>query len=1326
MPFKLKITGPGVNDFEWVWEEGPTELPPVDLPEWPAPPRAPYDEAAPDVIPPPDITREAPPPVRQRITITPSPRDPIEAVLPPARQLEPPVDPVDAAIPTSPFPVPEVPQMMEPQQDLIDQLMPVQEPPLPGPRNQQPVRQLYRGILDAPQNLYDLAANVFESMQVPPVGGQSLRGGRPPSAKPFQPTADYLRAAGSSARKQILDLTGAEEVPPDIFSRTAKTVGESIVPGSNAAKMSAIVGGSNVAVNEARRLAANPAFSGGGSPDWLSGALVSPAGAAEGQFDSPQGETIVETVSGPKAVKTSEVMAVGTIALATIGMIYGPRVYQRIVSSDIPRMRPVREAVPGTVAISRPRDLAITYHDANAGAFNIMRRAGVDPIVAREVENTFRIQTRATANAMADSAINAGRMETPVFTFQSRTPLAQLGPLESQPVRDYLHVMDTLDDLRQRSLHMLNRRIPGTPVVRGMDVAQAGVVRRALEASNPEVVQIAREYWDITRNLRNFEATGEYATVSRSQNAFLKRSRPHEVPLHPRYIGDPRTAQERGSAVEALGKDMRQRLRDRMENEAKGKFVDETRRVMPNTFVPVTREQLADNPHWRKNVVEFKRRGEIERYTTDPLLADVLRMDPYYITSMTGNVFYSAKRALEVTTTGELAPWFAPVSMYRNLGIGRFTAEEGMLPPSVLGTHMAVPRQIAPQMANYISRTLDANSGGWLTNVFGQGNIDALSQRLAHAYQNSLFHQLETVGGGRGSILQQQTSANNRLANAIRDTTGPARQFLEGYRSLLNSVHNAAAFDYARRNQGRVSLPELGMRARNMTGDPRIGGEYYTTLPGATKPSAIRFVDEESRVSHTLGRFNRGLHGPATEFGRTSVSWYNATVQGVRRLGQSYTENPAKFTARTWLYYIAPSASLYMATQSLGNDPNGMSYIDYAMNRRSEYNKIMNFYVPIPGRPAEEGIEFPAFHENTWAKYLTSVAMDHVSGNAVFTEKEDLVRGAVGIADVLWFPSPAVFNIYGASQGYVTSGGAFTGESYKKPVDPFDQLGGLPPTLELYARAIAPGIGDIVGTGAAAFTQTPEGYSEALWNAVRAGGRRVVEKTPVVRNVVGMTPPMTGNNAITEELFKKQKELSQLDRFYKQMTVNEGLLRPKPPSVSGAEAATKILGERPPSEPAGIEQPQPTNPLYKMFMEELHNKLIKDATLTRKGEPTGAIGFQSLWDRYRMATDHLKSIRKVNEGNEVTWKEQMEDKPAQLAFLKKNNIDPDNIRAVRNFYEKTRQDAARVILTQIRAVEAEFSQRLGRPMTLKDLDPYKMGLKGDTSDPTVPQIDLPQ
>jgi hypothetical protein len=346
-------------------------------------------------------------------------------------------------------------------------------------------------------------------------------------------------------------------------------------------------------------------------------------------------------------------------------------------------------------------------------------------------------------------------------------------------------------------------------------------------------------------------------------------------------------------------------------------------------------------------------------------------MDPYYITSGIGNLLYMSKRALEVTTTGELAPWFAVTSPLRSWGIGKFAAEEGMRAPTLIGTHLAVPRQLLPQLSNQFAQRLEAGSQGWLGSVFGQANVQALSTRLANAYANSLYSQLQTVGGGRGSILQQQTTANNKLTRAISQAKGPVRTFLEAWHALLNSAHNAASFDYFRRNQPghrtfqdrilrrdtspNIPLPELARRARHLTGDPRIGGEYYTTLPGTKggRATPIRFVDETSRVSHTLGKVAKA-YGASTEFGRTAMPWYNATIQGGKRIGEAYLDNPSKFTARMWLYYIAPTASLYLGVKSLGNDPNGRSYLDYMMNARTEYNKI-NELVRTHSGPSRRG-----------------------------------------------------------------------------------------------------------------------------------------------------------------------------------------------------------------------------------------------------------------------------------------------------------------------------------------------------------------------------------
>ena len=1305
MPYKLKITGPGPNDFEWVWEDAPTPIEEqypqgIELPEGQVIPRAPYNEDLPDVVPPPadapaaDSEKAVP---RPRIRITPSPRQADTTPIIP--------DAIDNVFPEPPVPVSQP-----------DESIP----------SMQPLRQLQAAAISAPSSIYDVGASVLEQggpiaaafMRMPPNVARQV-----PTPQLHQDVAGILRRAGESARQQTRNWFGATEEPQDVLSRIGRTTGESIVPAAkNAALLSAIVAGSNVGVNETRRALKSSALTDFQvPPEWLSGSVVSPAMAAPNQFNAPSANhTIMETVGGPKKVSNNELYAVGSIVLATAGMVFGPRIYNRFRSGDLPRMRPIADTPSGTVAISKPGDLALTHHDANSGAMRLLRRTGIDPVAANEVETTMRIQTRAQANGMADSAINAGRMETPAFTFQSRVPLARLAPLETQPVRDYLHIMDTIDDLKTRSLSLLSGGQNVVPVVRGHDLVSAGAVRRGLEAANPEVAQVAREYWDITRNLRNFEATGEYATVSRAQNASLKRERPHEVPMHPRQIG---ADFERGSAVESLGNDMRNRIRARIENEAKGKYIDAARRQMPNLFTQVSAEQLRDNPRWRRNVVDIQRRGVAEHWVTDPFLAGVLRMDPYYITGNTGSLLYATKRALEVTTTGELAPWFAFTNMYRSWGIGKFTVEDGMRSPTFIGTHTAIPRQLLPQLGNWAGQRLENGSLGWLNGVFGQGSTQALGTRMVNAYANSLYAQLQTVGGSRGSILQQQTSANNRLTRAIQRSQGPARQFLEAYRSLLNAVHNAAAFDYARRNQGRVSLPELGRRARNLTGDPRIGGEYYTNVPGSGKATPIRFVDDTSHVSHTLGNVAK-VHGYATELGRTSLPWYNATVQGMKRLGEAYTDNPSKFTTRAWMYYIAPTASLYLGTKSLGKDPNGRSYIDYAQNGRSEYNKTMNWYIPIPGRPAEEGIEFPAFHELTMAKRMTDVAMDHAIGDSPFTESEDMRKAAQSVADVLFPALPPASQIIGAYGNVVLPQGPFGGEPYQRQVTPFDQLSGMPDGLEKYVRAITPGIGDIVGTGYAAAAQTPEGFFQRLWNGTKAGARRVVEKTPVVRNILGITSPRTGNTAVMEELFAKSKEINQLDRFFKTWTDQEGLVGgKKAPSIAGSEIATGLFGPRPTRQSAGIDQPPPTNPLYKMFMVEVHDKFKRDTPRT------GGMGFNSMWDRFRMSSEQIRRLRKVNEGNQVTWERQMDERPEQIKILKDNNINYKDIKSVRNFYERQRQDIARVMLSKIREVENDFSQRLGQKITLKDLDPYKAGLKeGGASDliDTIPDPGAPQ
>jgi hypothetical protein len=154
-------------------------------------------------------------------------------------------------------------------------------------------------------------------------------------------------------------------------------------------------------------------------------------------------------------------------------------------------------------------------------------------------------------------------------------------------------------------------------------------------------------------------------------------------------------------------------------------------------------------------------------------------------------------------------------------------------------------------------------------------------------------------------------------------------------------------------------------------------------------------------------------------------------------------------------------------------------------------------------------------------------------------------------------------------------------------------------------------------------------------------------------------------------------------------------------------------------------------------MDELYIKMKKDA-LTQSVDPvtgkpsrrkdavekdTGAIGIPSAWARYGDYTEKLKRMRPINEGNYVTWQLQLSQRPEELKYLKDNNVDYKSPKAVMNWYQQKRLEAARLILFSIRAVEEDFSQRIGKPIHIEDLDPYGKPIPKDAA--LAPEADIP-
>ena len=72
----------------------------------------------------------------------------------------------------------------------------------------------------------------------------------------------------------------------------------------------------------------------------------------------------------------------------------------------------------------------------------------------------------------------------------------------------------------------------------------------------------------------------------------------------------------------------------------------------------------------------------------------------------------------------------------------------------------------------------------------------------------------------------------------------------------------------------------------------------------------------------------------------------------------------------------------------------------------------------------------------------------------------------------------------------------------------------------------------------------------------------------------------------------------------------------------------------------------------------------------------------------------------------MTWQKQLEGRPELRKELEASHVDPTDLRAVKNYYVYKQQDSARIILKTIKAVEQEFSQKIGKPVTIKDFVPY--------------------
>jgi hypothetical protein len=1045
--------------------------------------------------------------------------------------------------------------------------------------------------------------------------------------------------------------------------------------------------------------------------------LLSPISTAQaGEFVVGTGSIDVPSVGGPVKVPAEE-LTTGSyttllgLTLFSIGAAVAPGAARFALRHTWPKppMLPVQEAAPGTMGTTTRGDVVSAMYDANMPAIRAAERAGMSPAFVAELRAGLDIQTRAGAQVLADTAALIGRATATGVDFRTRTALFDIHRTMPKWGDRYAHVLDTADRLIEAErLAARNRKFRGgttqrqglsqvgvaaKPTVRGQTLDEVLAEINLLEQNNPALRQWYRGYKENLQELRRIESTGEWATVSRKQ---VRR----DTVLHPNEVFEPGGAiigEYKPLPYPALtfGDHMRVALRERFENEIKGRYIDYMRRVNPNSFRQITKDQLDHNPHWKKNTVVVKRRGKPEYYTTDPVLADTLNIDPYAFGRF-GQIAYSTKRVFEKGTTGPWAPWFPPISGTRSHSIISVTAPPGSKKPWAVQSIAAIPQQFGPQLVKAFGEGFASNK--WMLDWLGEPNVRALSTRMAAFYERSLIAQMQRFGGHSGTVLQQQVHKPRGRFDRYMEKANPVtRTFYKRYNDLIGDVHNAPAFAWARRNQANYSMAELTRTARGLAGNPRIGGERLL----------IRDLNPKSVIGQAIDTMINGTALTA-EAARASVPWWNYTVQGMRAVGKAYLENPATFVRNTWTYQLLPVATAYAWNASLGPE-----YIEYQMNRPM-WLRMMSQYVAVKGEPPENGVEIPMrFHEMSVFSAMFEVGLQQLFASRAYTPREDFENVALnwlGIVNPIVTPPPVGFGA-GLIGNVRLPMGPWEGQAYTPYKPDFDNLtdSPVPQNIELAMRQLGGTIVSVLAEGLTAATHDERSIGDKLATFAKGVGTGVVKRTPYVRDITRILPDTNTQTQDDAAYRAHRAEIRALEEAFDRV-IGGGMVDAAPTSKGGGEVQQDVLKDvlgptgRVPGEPAGFKQALPNSIVYMAFMQGIHDRFIKDAPSTKSfdyfGLGRGGGGFNTLTKTVSKLREHAAATKHGR--LDGTWLQRMGNSPEQKAFLESHGVNWRDPRLVHAFYVRKSQEMQRQALGYIRQTEQAMTDTIKNPAKLNE------------------------
>jgi len=620
--------------------------------------------------------------------------------------------------------------------------------------------------------------------------------------------------------------------------------------------------------------------------------------------------------------------------------------------------------------------------------------------------------------------------------------------------------------------------------------------------------------------------------------------------------------------------------------------------------------------------------------------------------------------------------------------------------------------------------------------------------------------------GGNPHMNPVLAYMENAIGNVKKFTWDPVKNNVYApLTGFLTNVQEAPAYGWARKVskgsddtnrptiQGRpMSDAELAAHFRNYTGDPSTRGYIYqkdgktplnfmsegaSTAAGGTFQKWANMTGRASwdAQAKTYETFAKGAH-----WARSVTPWAGVLFQSPSATLAAMRDNPVRANLAFMTSHVLPEMTAYAwnsyysdqewpvldekGQPVLGADGKPKTikydYVNHHINGRNSHNLLNNTYFAVPGKPPHEGIEFRHYQEGAMNRYMTRMFMHQYFGKAYGTMGEDVLKGLEGFMNTAIIPPlPSPLGAFLGAKGYVSTGG-WTGGLFKSRYNPYVDLGGGESTTELTFRALAPALADITLQAMQAGMNAPEG--EAISSAAKQVGRRIVGRTAIVGDAFGVKPDVSGTTTLSDELWTNKKTIDDLAYRFRVWDTKHGEVATNKGSQAGRANIRDYMDELPPgkheiiSNP-GLQQKPPQNPLYNMLMKEIENTFIKD------DPKKGGLGFKSMWGHYGVYGQLANRMRTVNEGNAGVWVQEQLANPERMQWLREQNVNPLDFRAVKDFYTTRRNHATQLILQTIKATEQRISkmpnvqaQLKGKPFKINMLDPDEPGLQAERAE----------